>query len=134
MKHENEKKLQQDAFMWFKSQYGKTPADCGMKAAVPRVKRLFIFFRWRQVVFAPDRETADAFDKGQKIMETAFSGMLVLPLFALLGLIALLTQSVLLCGVVILLCLAALIAVVAGYLTVKPLEKLYWDRVVVYTA
>ena len=96
--------------MWFKNQYGKTPADCGMKAAVPRVKRLFIFFRWRQVVFAPDRETADAFDKGQKIMETAFSGMLVLPLFALLGLMALLTQSVLLCGVVILLCLAALVA------------------------
>ena len=27
MKHENEKKLQQDAFMWFKSQYGKTPAQ-----------------------------------------------------------------------------------------------------------
>ncbi len=35
------KKLQQDAFMWFKAKYGKTPGEAGFEVMFPRERRLF---------------------------------------------------------------------------------------------
>ncbi len=69
----NEKKLQQDAFMWFKAKYGKTPDESGLKVIYPRVRKIFFLKIAEQVVFAPDMETAKAFDKAQRYIENSIT-------------------------------------------------------------
>ncbi len=67
------KKLQQDAFMWFKAKYGKTPREAGFEVMFPRERRLFFLKVAEQVVFAPDMETAKAFDTVQKYIENSIT-------------------------------------------------------------
>lgn len=69
----DEKKLQQDAFLWFKDRYGKTPGEAGFEVMFPRERRLFFLKIAEHVVFAPDMETAKAFDKAQRYIENSIT-------------------------------------------------------------
>lgn len=69
----DEKKLQQDAFLWFKDRYGKTPREAGFEIMLPRERRLFFLKIAEHVVFAPDMATAKAFDKAQRYIENSIT-------------------------------------------------------------
>lgn len=82
------KKLQQDAFMWFKAKYGKTPGEAGFEVMFPRERRLFFLKIAEQVVFAPDMETAKAFDKAQRYIGNSITLVVlcaVLTISAIIG-------------------------------------------------
>ncbi len=134
--------LQQNAFMWFKSRYGKTPQDAGYKTTVLRTKRLFFFWKYRQVVFAQTPDAAQAFKKEQTILEKVVS-YFVLLLFIMLGFfclvivsLATLHENLALIGTLsfIIIGIGALIALAYCYKKAKPLEKIYKGRVIIYTA
>lgn len=134
--------MQQNAFMWFKKQYGKTPQDAGYKAAVSRTKRLFYFFRFKQVVFAPSPEIAQAFIKQQTILEKIVSyfvptaltmvGFLCLTVISL----ATLSNELALVGTLAItgIGISAIIALVIFGQKAKTLQKIHQNRIIVYTA
>lgn len=133
--------LQQNAFMWFKSRYGKTPQDAGYKTTVLRTKRLFFFWKYQQVVFAQTPDAAQAFAKEQTILEKVVSYfiptlLIMLGLFCLIIVsLATLHKNLALIGTLSLSCIGigALIALAYCYKKAKPLEKIYKGRVTIYT-
>ncbi len=62
----NEKKLQQDAFMWFKDIFGVVPKEKGLMMFTS-IRGLF-FIKSPSVIFAPDEETFKAVDNSLFIM------------------------------------------------------------------
>lgn len=138
----SEKKLQQDAFIWFKNQYGTAPQEIGYKVSVPKTKRFLWFAELKQMVFAPNAETAHAFVKGQTILEKLVSyTMLAMCLIAGLFCFVLFSiatsrerLTVILVSITIGIALLMLIINAVCYFKVKPLEKMYKGRIITYTA
>ena len=140
MKEEKLKKLQQDAFMWFRATYNQTPEEAEITEILPRVKRTF-FFKHSQIIFAKEKNAAEAFNKGQKIMEKVIGGTIVICFF----IVGLMMWSLYLIGknkedaaimvllVIIFLAIAALFVVAWCYKKVKPLEEAYKNKVIIYT-
>ena len=81
------KKLQQDAFMWFKAKYGKTPGEAGFEVMFPRERRLFFLKIAEQVVFAPDMEAARAFDIVQRYIENSITLAVLCAVLTILAII-----------------------------------------------
>lgn len=90
----DEKKLQQDAFLWFKDRYGKTPGEAGFEVMFLRERRLFFLKIAEHVVFAPDMETAKAFDKAQRYIENSITLTGLSVAFAILVFIGMMIEMI----------------------------------------
>lgn len=142
MNEQKQHQVQQDAFMWFKNTYGKTPQEFGANAAIPRIKRIGFFLKSQQVVFAPEQKTAIAFIKAQTILDLIVNSVI----FIFPGIGGAIFYALILLGqnkinaalsigsIIIFFCILVMITLVVCCKKLKPLEKLYKDRVIVYTA
>lgn len=136
----NDKKLQQDAFMWFKEQYGSTPEELGNKVIATRDRHV-CFIRNKQVIFAKNQSDSDTFIKEQTIIEKAITySMLVLLIMAgllLLMLFSFATNNTkpalqaMYIGISI--SFLAIVSLIICYKKLKPLEKQCKD-VIIYAA
>lgn len=132
-----EKKLQQNALVWFKNRYGQTPGEMGFDAAVSRTKRLLFFIKYPQVVFAPDTKTAAAFVKAQTMLETIFSSFVLVVLYTL-GIFFCMFEVCRAQAETFFLILSpymlAIIILLICCLKLRPLERQYVNKIVLYTA
>ncbi len=142
MNEQKQHQVQQDAFMWFKSTYGKTPQEFGIKEIVPRIKTICFFLKCPQIVFALEQNAAAAFIKVQTIIEFLINSTIIfVPLIAgsfWVMLVFLLQGKIFTAytigGVIVFCCILAITALIVCYKKLKPLEKLYKNKVIVYTA
>lgn len=140
MNEQKKHQLQQNALHWFENQFLKTPEECGMKAVIPRVQSI-CFIRSFQVVFAKESNTVKFFIKGQKILERVVTFVMInisLMLFSVLFLGYFLMQHKMMeAGIIVVISLFlglfSVIALAIGYQKVKPLQKLYNHKVIVYS-
>ena len=136
----DDKKLQQNAFMWFKEQYGSTPEELGYKVIATRDRHV-CFIRNKQVIFAKNQSDSDTFIKEQTIIEKAITySMLVLLIMAgllLLMLFSFATNNTkpalqaMYIGMSI--SFLAIVSLIICYKKLKPLEKQCKD-VIIYAA
>ena len=136
----NDKKLQQNAFMWFKEQYGSTPEELGYKVIATRDSRV-CFIRNKQVIFAKNQSDSDTFIKEQTIIEKAITysmlvllimaGLLLLMLFSFATNNTKLALQAMYIGMSI--SFLAIVSLIICYKKLKPLEK-QCKEVIIYAA
>ena len=133
----NDKKLQQDAFMWFKERYGRTPEELGYKVIATR-NRNICFVRNRQVIFAKNQSDNNAFIKEQTIIEKAATySMLVILITVGLFFLALTSSAInnakQLMYIAIAIDFLAVVSLIICYNKLKPLAPKSKD-VIIYAA
>lgn len=136
----DDKKLQQNAFMWFKEQYGSTPEELGYKVIATRDRHV-CFIRNKQVIFAKNQSDSDTFIKEQTIIEKAITysmlvllimaGLLLLMLFSFATNNTKLALQAMYIGMPI--SFLAIVSLIICYNKLKPLENRLKD-VIIYAA
>ena len=133
------KKLQQDAFMWFKDRFGVVPEEKGLMMFTFMRNRFFIKSPW--VIFAPNEKTAKAVDKGQSVIEFALNWSLSAIL--IVGCLAVCLYFAMVYGsdrlgiffiVALAVCLSTMVVLIICCRKNKLLNKLCCRDVVIYTA
>ena len=128
------------AFTWFEKEYHQTPAQCGyLSVNIFHQRRLFK--KINQVIFAKDDESAQAYQRAQQVLESSYyyTMAVIFLIGAVVGIWFFLSihKAVFLPHVYAFLVPFGLLMIGAiGYIcktTVRPLEKKYLNKVVVYT-